>query len=149
MSIFNLIGDDGLIITDSENLTVEEALDLSCFKLLKNNKIKCTYLDAIKACHKEIGPYYVLAPKLAMPHARPEDGVNETSLQVTVFKNGVNFGSDDNGDVYLAITLAAFDSNNHIETIMALSELFQNNVDIEKIISAESEAEIIDILKQY
>lgn len=53
--------------------------------LLARNKIEASYVEAIKQKHKDIGAYYVLAPKIAMPHARPEDGVNEASLQVTVF----------------------------------------------------------------
>lgn len=149
MSLLDLVGNDGILITSSDNLCVYEALDLTCSKLIKNNKIKQSYLDAIKLSHDEIGPYYVLAPKLAMPHARPEDGVIETALQVTVFKKGVDFGSNENGNVYLAITLAAIDPDNHLQTIIALSELFQNYDDIEKIIASNSHEDIIKILKKY
>jgi len=149
MSLFDLIGNDGIVITTEENLTVDVALDLTCSTLLANGKIEASYVDAIKAAHKEIGPYYVLAPKIAMPHARPEDGVNEAALQLTVFKNGVDLGSTDNGDVYFSITLAAMDSDSHINTIMKLAELFQNDDDIETIIAAGNHADIIKILKKY
>ena len=117
--------------------------------LLANGKIEQRYVNAIKATHKKIGPYYVLAPKIAMPHARPEDGVNEDALQLTVFKKGVDFGSADNGNVYFSMTLAALNSDSHVQTIMALSELFQNDDHIDSIIAAENKAEIIDILKKY
>ncbi|GAL26957.1 ascorbate-specific PTS system EIIA component [Vibrio variabilis] len=149
MSIFNLIGDNGIVICNEENLSVDAALDITCSKLLEQGKVEASYLEAIKAKHKEIGAYYVLAPKIAMPHARPEDGVKEAALQVTVFKNGVDLESEDNGDVYFSITLAAMDSDSHIQTIMALAELFQNDDDVEAIIAAESEAAIIEILKKY
>jgi len=149
MSLFDLIGNDGIVITKEDNLTVDEALDLTCSVLLASGKIEQSYVNAIKTSHKDIGPYYVLAPKIAMPHARPEDGVNEGALQLTVFKNGVDFGSVDNGNVYLSITLAAVDSDSHVLTIMALSDLFQNDDDIENIIAAENKADIIDILKKY
>lgn len=149
MSLFDLIGNDGIVITSDKNLTVDTALDLTCSALLEKGKIKQSYLEAIKQKHKEIGAYYVLAPKIAMPHARPEDGVNEAALQVTVFKNGVNLESEDNGDVFISITLAAMDSDSHIHTIMALSELFQNDDDIEKIINSDSIEEIAEIMKQY
>ncbi|MGF1774947.1 PTS sugar transporter subunit IIA [Vibrio wakamikoensis] len=149
MSIFNLIGDNGIVICNEENLSVDAALDITCSKLLEQGKVEASYLEAIKEKHKEIGAYYVLAPKIAMPHARPEDGVNEAALQVTVFKNGVDLESEDNGDVYFSITLAAMDSDSHIQTIMALAELFQNEDDVDAIIAAESKAEIIEILKKY
>jgi len=149
MSLFDLIGHNGIVITAEEHLTVNAALDLTCSTLLANGKIEASYVQAIKATHQEIGPYYVLAPKIAMPHARPEDGVNEAALQLTVFKNGVDLGSTDNGDVYFSITLAAMDSDSHINTIMKLAELFQNDDDIEKIIAADNHADIIEILKNY
>lgn len=149
MSIFNLIGENGIVITAEKDLTVDAALAITCSKLLEQGKVEQSYLEAIKTKHREIGAYYVLAPKIAMPHARPEDGVNEASLQVTVFKNGVNLESEDNGDVYFSVTLAAMDSDSHIQTIVALSELFQNDEDVDAIIAAESEAQIADILKKY
>lgn len=149
MSIFNLIGDNGIVISDAKNLSVDEALDITCSTLIEQGKVNKSYLDAIKAKHKEIGAYYVLAPKIAMPHARPEDGVNEACLQVTVFKNGVDLESEDNGDVYFSVTLAAMDSESHIQTIVALSELFQNDDDIDAIIAAESKDQIAAILKKY
>jgi PTS system ascorbate-specific IIA component len=149
MSLFNLIGNDGIVIITEENLSVDVALDLTCSTLIASGKIEQSYVNAIKESHKKIGPYYVLAPKVAMPHARPEDGVNETALQLTVFKKGVDLESKDNGNVYLSITLAAMDADGHILTIMALSELFQNDDDIEKIINADNKADIIEILKKY
>ncbi len=149
MSLFDLMGRDGIVITSEENLSVDAALELTCSTLLAKGKIETSYLDAIKQKHKDIGAYYVLAPKIAMPHARPEDGVKEAALQVTVFKNGVDLESTDNGDVFFAVTLAAMDSDSHINTIMALSELFQNDDDIDNIISAQSVEEIIEIVKKY
>ncbi|MCD9476649.1 PTS sugar transporter subunit IIA [Photobacterium carnosum] len=149
MSLFDLVGNDGIVITSEKHLTVDSALDLMCSILIKNKKVDSCYLEAIKQKHREIGAYYVLAPKIAMPHARPEDGVNEAALQLTIFKYGVDLESEDNGDVYLSITLAAVDSDNHINTIMALSELFQNDEDIDAIIQSDNIINIIDILKKY
>ncbi|KHT35866.1 PTS sugar transporter subunit IIA [Vibrio sinaloensis] len=148
MSIMNLIGDN-IVISNEQNLTVDSALDITCSKLVEQGKVDATYLEAIKKKHKEIGAYYVLAPRIAMPHARPEDGVNEAALQITVFKNGVDLESEDNGDVFFSVTLAALDSDSHIQTIVALSELFQNDDDIDAIISAENESAIAEILNKY
>lgn len=148
MSLLNLIGDN-IVISNENNLSVDAALDITCSKLIEQGKVEKSYLEAIKLKHREIGPYYVLAPKIAMPHARPEDGVNEACLQLTVFKNGVDLESEDNGDVYFSITLAAKDSDSHIQTIMTLSELFQNDDDIDAIIAAKTKEEISEILKKY
>ena len=148
MSILKLTGDN-IVISTEQNLSVDAALEITCSKLIENGKVEKSYLEAIQQKHKDIGAYYVLAPKIAMPHARPEDGVNEACLQVTVFKNGVDLESEDNGEVYFSITLAAMDSDSHIQTIMALSELFQNDDDIDAIIAANTNKEIAEILAKY
>ncbi|MFA0070712.1 PTS sugar transporter subunit IIA, partial [Vibrio breoganii] len=65
MSLFDLIGNQGVIINSDENLTVDAAIDLTCSTLLASNKIEASYVEAIKQKHKDIGAYYVLAPKIA------------------------------------------------------------------------------------
>ncbi|SJL84992.1 PTS sugar transporter subunit IIA [Vibrio palustris] len=149
MSLCDLINESNIVISTAENLSVDAALDITCSTLIEQGKVETRYLEAIKAKHKEIGAFYVLAPRIAMPHARPEEGVNEASLQVTVFKHGVDLESEDNGDVFFSVTLAAKDADNHIQTIVALSELFQNEQDIEAIIASESKREIQAILNKY
>lgn len=149
MSLSDLIGIDDIIISEEIGMSVDKAIDVCCSILLKKSTISAGYVEAIKRSHNELGAYYVLAPGIAMPHARPEDGVNSMGLQLTVFKHGVDLQSKENGDVYLAVTLAAVDSNSHIKTIMSLSELFQNEEDVERIISSDSKAEILEIIQRY
>ena len=58
----------------------EEAIKISCDLLKENNSINDNYFDAILAKIDEFGPYFCMAPKFAMPHARPEDGALENDL---------------------------------------------------------------------
>lgn len=55
----------------------ENAVRLAAEPLLMQGYIAGSYIEAILQSHKELGPYYVLAPGLAMPHARPEQGVKK------------------------------------------------------------------------
>lgn len=52
----------------------QQALALSAEPLLKAGVITPEYVQAVITQHEKLGPYYVLAPGLAMPHTRPEDG---------------------------------------------------------------------------
>ncbi|WP_127957671.1 PTS sugar transporter subunit IIA [Serratia microhaemolytica] len=125
------------------------AIELATAPLLAKGIINPSYVNALFSSHEKLGPYYVLGPGIAMPHARPEDGVNCLGLGLTVIKQGVNFGSDGNDPVYLLITLAASDSNSHVETIAQLAELFMNEADVSAIIAAETKDEILRILARY
>ncbi|MCV5688427.1 PTS sugar transporter subunit IIA, partial [Escherichia coli] len=77
----------------------KDAISKSCEALIENGAIEPSYVEAIYLSHEELGPYYVVGPGMAMPHARPEDGVNRLSLAITVIQNGVNFNSEENDPV--------------------------------------------------
>lgn len=136
-----------LLICEEKIQGVENAIELMCSLLLRDGNITPHYVDAIKQGHQKIGAYYVLAPKIAMPHARPEEGVIRSGLQLTIFKQGVDLESTENGEVFLAITLAAEDSESHLQTIMSLAELFQNEEKIEALIQAENMDELKSLLE--
>lgn len=127
----------------------QDAIKTACQPLINNKFIEPRYIDAIIQSHEKIGPYYVLGPGIAMPHARPEDGVNQLSLGLTVIKQGVEFGSEGNDPIKLLITLAATDSNSHIEAIAKLAELFDNQEDIDSIMQSENVDGILQVIAKY
>lgn len=126
-----------------------DAIHIACEPLIKNNSIEPSYIDAIIHSHEKMGPYYVLGPGIAMPHARPEDGVNQLSLGLTVIKQGIEFGSEGNDPIKLLIVLAATDSNSHIGAIAKLAELFDNQDDIDQIMQSENIDDILSIIARY
>ena len=126
-----------------------DAIKIACNPLINNKFIEPRYIDAIIQSHEKIGPYYVLGPGIAMPHARPEDGVNQLSLGLTVIKQGVEFGSEGNDPIKLLIVLAATDSNSHIGAIAKLAELFDNQEDIDSIMQSENVDDILNIIAKY
>ncbi len=127
----------------------QQAIKLSCAALIEKEAIQPSYIEAIFRSHEELGPYYVVGPGIAMPHARPEDGVKQMALGLTVIREGVNFNSEENDPVKLLVTLAATDSNSHVDAISQLAELFMNDKHVKDICCAENVAQIIEIIKKY
>ena len=127
----------------------EAAIDLVCKPLIESGDIRNEYIDAIKKSTLELGPYYVLAPMIAMPHARPEEGVVNNSLSLLVVRNGVEFHSKENDPVKVLLLLAAKDSNQHIELITSISEFFCSEDDVLDVSNALVKQEIIEILKKF
>ncbi len=78
------------------------------------------YIQGMKNTLKMLGPYFVIAPGIALLHARPEDGVIRSSLALVTLKTPVPFGHSTNDPVDIVFALAASDKTSHIE---ALSEL--------------------------
>ncbi|MGE1798036.1 PTS sugar transporter subunit IIA [Klebsiella pneumoniae] len=96
-----------------------------------------SYIEAILQSHKELGPYYVLAPGLAMPHARPEQGVLRNGLSLLHIKEGVSFGSTENDPVYVVIILCARSGNEHITMIGELAEIFSDQQKLHRLLNAD------------
>ena len=55
----------------------EEAIRLTAQPLLTKGKIKESYIQAMIDKVKEYGPFINIGEYLALPHARPEEGVIE------------------------------------------------------------------------
>lgn len=58
-----------------------QALEVCARPLLEAGVIAPEYVTAIVEQHAKLGPYYVLAPGLAMPHARPEEGPEASAFR--------------------------------------------------------------------
>jgi len=127
----------------------KQAVRLSAVPLLESDIISPNYIQAIYQMHEKIGPYYVLAPGIAMPHARPEEGVNQLGLSMLLVKNGVLFHSEDNDPVYLITMLAAPDNNSHLDMLTQLAELFSQPSDIQQIFKANNTEQILSIVNKY
>lgn len=75
--------------------TWQEAITKAAQPLLDQNAIQKGYVEAMIQSVDQNGPYIVIAPQVAIPHARPEDGVNELSMSLMSFERPVFFSKDE------------------------------------------------------
>ncbi|XBS68643.1 PTS sugar transporter subunit IIA [Acerihabitans sp. KWT182] len=140
--------DETILLTDRVD-DWRQAVAQVAAPLLANHIIDAGYVDAIYRQHQALGPYYVLAPGIAMPHARPEEGARSLGLSLLLIRQGVCFLSSDNDPVYLVVMLSAPDNNSHVELIAELAELFSCEQDIQAIRQATTIEEIKKIIAHY
>ncbi|EMJ6502277.1 PTS sugar transporter subunit IIA, partial [Klebsiella pneumoniae] len=69
----------------------KSAIELAGRPLLNEGAISQSYIDAIIQQKEATGPYFVIAPGIAMPHARPEQGAVSLGLSVLKIGEPVNF----------------------------------------------------------
>lgn len=81
------------------------------------------YVEAMLRVVRDLGPYIVLAPGFAMPHARPEEGVLRPALSLVTLRTPVVFGHPDNDPVDILVGLAALDAGEHVEALADLAYL--------------------------
>ena len=114
--------------------------------LLHEQAISQRYVETIIQQKQEIGPYFVIAPRIAMPHARPEQGAEKLGLSVLKLAQGVNFDADENDPVDILFMFAAPDSNSHIEMITQLAEVLSDEEKMAQVLSATNQAELSRLL---
>ncbi|EIV6180581.1 TPA: PTS sugar transporter subunit IIA [Klebsiella aerogenes] len=120
----------------------KQAITLSAQPLLAKEAITEDYIQAICNSHEKLGPYYVLAPGLAMPHARPEQGAIKNGLSLLHIKKGVSFGSEENDPIYVVIMLCALSGDEHINMITALADIFSDDERLSALLKASSVTKI-------
>lgn len=136
-----------LIELDVDVKTAEEAIRIAGSLLEKQNKIKTSYIDAMVKGYHEIGPYIVLAPGIAIPHARPEYGVNETCISVIRLKNETVFGHPTNDPVKLVCAIGGVDNISHIGMLQALSSVLGNQEKYQKLLEETSKENFLKLFE--
>ena len=124
----------------------KDAIRKSTLPLEKDNFVTVDYKEGIIQNVETLGPYICIAPHVAMPHARPEQGALKTQIAVTLFRKEVTFNRED-ATANLFITLAAADADSHLQVLVKISELLQDEVKAAQILNAADEKELYSYFK--
>lgn len=124
----------------------EEAIRTSAHPLLESGHIETEYIEAMIA-HCSCDPYVVIGPNIAIPHAGPDEGVNQVGMSLLKLNKGINFIDDH--FINLVIVIAATDKRKHFKALMQLMKLAESNQDRNTIIKASTAEEIYTMIKKY
>lgn len=118
----------------------EEAVQMSCQNLLEKEIITQQYVDEIIDCVKKYGAYIVIVPGVAMPHSSEDSqGVLGTAISFTKMTKDVVFEEGNpQKNAQLFFTLAAKNSEEHVENISKLSEMLMTDGLIEALLTVET-----------
>ncbi|MBF0750014.1 PTS sugar transporter subunit IIA [Mammaliicoccus lentus] len=135
------------ILLNQEASTWEEAVRIAANPLVNSGAIQERYVEAIIESTKRYGPYYVLMEGMAMPHARPEDGVYRNAFSLVTFKEGVPFSDGKLASVF--VVLAATSSEIHTSiAIPQIVAVFDTPDIIAKLMNVTCEQEVLEIINQ-
>ncbi len=135
------------IVLQAHAETWQDAVAIGVERLQKAGVVDERYYPAILKIVDELGPYFLLAPGLAMPHARPENGVKQNGFALVTLDTPVCFGDPDNDPVDLLITLAAVDAKTHNEEgIGQVVALFEEESNFDRLRACRHPSEVLAIL---
>lgn len=104
------------------------------------------YVEAMVNAVKKMGPYMVLAPGIALAHARPEDGILKVGMSIVNLASPVEFGSEANDPVYLVISFGSVDKQQHIGMLQELATFLRNEDNQELLKTTSSVDQVLKAL---
>lgn len=116
--------------------------------LVRTDAAESRYVDAMQQAVVDNGPYIVVAPGVAMPHARPEAGVLRPGLALVTLAQPVEFGHERNDPVDIVVAFAAVDKAAHLATMQEIVGLLSDADTLQALRDATSDEDLLQVVRQ-
>lgn len=128
------------------SLDWRSAIRLACHPLEQQGKITEGYASAIISATEQDGPWYILSPTFALPHARPQAGVlsKNSALSLLCCSEAVDFPY--HPGIRLIVVLAAADGVQHIQTIQRLVCWLDEGERLQQFSAVQNQAQFATLL---
>lgn len=138
-------------IYDETPTSWEEAIKVATSGMIREGYITSEYVDEIIKNVHDNGPYIVLVPGVAMPHASAKSkGVLGTAIGMAKFSDYVVFDeNDEEKQAKLFFTLAAKDDAQHLNNITQLMELLMADEMIPTLESIENMDDFEKVIAKF
>lgn len=137
MTLGDFVKEDCILFNKKIN-NWEEAVNLAGELLLHKGCINDRYIKDMVNLIRELGPYIVVMPGIALAHARPNGNVYKNSISIITVPEGVRFGNKNNDPVYLIFAIAATSDFEHLSLFKTVAEYLGKEERIKKLISAHN-----------
>lgn len=104
----------------------EHAIELAGDLLVASGRVTPEYTAQMVEVLETHGPYFVIAPGIALAHAKPSDAVMNTGLSLITLAEPIEFGHQSNDPVRLVIGMSAVDHDSHLSMLAELSALLSD-----------------------
>lgn len=126
----------------NDALAWQDAIRLALQPLVTDQSITSGYVDAVINKVKTAGPYIDLGLGVALPHARPEDGVKTMGMTFLRTRTPVKLLDDPAHSIRLFISLAATDNTSHLKVLAELTKVLGDSEKLERLMAAISTDEV-------
>ncbi|MEL5900568.1 PTS sugar transporter subunit IIA, partial [Clostridium sporogenes] len=151
LHIWDLLSEDS-IITNLQVSDAKEAIRISGNILKKLGCVNSNYVNSLVNClHKKgkNGPYIVISQGIALPHAKPEDGVYKTGFSMVVLKEPVKFNHKKHDPVQIIISFATKNNKEHIKALEEITNFIMIRESFKKLIKCKDKEEVLQLLEDF
>ncbi|MDS0524397.1 PTS sugar transporter subunit IIA [Clostridium sp. SHJSY1] len=133
------------ILLDVKSETKNEAIERVGKLLIDGGYVKDNYIEGMKVRENEVTTY--IGNGVAIPHSMNEykKDILETGIVIAQYPNGVDFGE---GNIAYIVIGVAGKGDEHMEMLSKIALTVQYEENIEKMKSAKTSEEIIQIIQE-
>lgn len=129
----------------SERLQFDVAVQRATELLVLDQKATTDYVQEVLQNLRELGPYFVVAPGIALAHAKPSASVSEAGFSLLKLDSGSESGSV-NDPVQLLFAFCSPSANSHIELLGDFASIMSEPEKVNLLLNASAESVIRDLL---
>jgi PTS system ascorbate-specific IIA component len=137
----------GSIVAQDTSPSFADAVSQSVSLLVESGKTQVSYVDEVLESLKTLGPYFVIAPGLALAHAKPSDSVLEPGMALLRLTEPVISGSA-NDPVSLIFSMCSPNASEHMEMLGDFGQLMSTDNVMNALLNASAVSVIRDILSK-
>ena len=137
---------DSAIVLGADAADWRAAVDLAGVALTESGATTPDYGHEMIRMIEEHGPYVVIAPGLALAHARPGPAVLRDGLAVVTLATPVAFGNAHNDPVRVVLGLAVASAEHHLSLVAEIANVFNDSDAIARLAAAASPDAVREIL---
>jgi ascorbate PTS system EIIA or EIIAB component len=127
----------------------KEAIAKVAEPLLLNGSITSKYIDSMIHNIEDLGPYVIVGEEIAIPHSRPENGVNKVGMSLLKLSEPTHLLNEEKNSVKIFICLAAIDNQTHLKALAQLTKLLSDPAKLNDLKAAKTKQDIIDLVSEY
>jgi mannitol/fructose-specific phosphotransferase system IIA component (Ntr-type)/transcriptional regulatory protein LevR len=127
----------------------EDAVTIAGTLLVSSGAVELVYVANMIAAIRQFGPYVVIAPGVALPHASSAEGVNKVAISCLRLSTPVVFGHPQNDPVDLLFCFATPDKVSHQLILQELGRLLADAATVKKLRKARSVAAFLNVVREF
>jgi len=129
---------DGSIAIDVDASSRDAAILAVGDLLVASQRTTPEYSQQMLDALEEFGPYFVLAPGIAIAHGRPSSAVITSGLALARLRTPIEFGSEHNDPVSLVFGLCAVDHEGHLDVLAELAMYLNDPTKVKFLLNAHT-----------
>lgn len=137
----------GFIQTMDKVDTWKDAIQIAAAPLVKKKYIKESYIDAMIQTVLDLGSYIVIAPYVAMPHARSDGRVLKNAISILKLKEPIYFDEQEDSKALFIMPLACVDNNHHLTMLSCIADILGDVEKMNQILETNDKQQLYEIFK--